>query len=246
MRTTANHIRTLWRFCIIRITKTIWISVEYRLAPEHKYPIWLEDACAAVEYILAHKTIYGTVNKAKFSSTSIVHSGVETAAKVGVVGTSAGAQIAASICHTVKHIDFQVPLFWSKLVQVVGYYFPQILFYGIFNMTGRTPSSYEFSDPMYFITPEALEQYVRGLHQIAIRFYWFHSIKRNAFRDEYDLVDPRVSVVFNSSFENIPSCLFVVAELDPLRDDSYGMDMTCAPEVHQMKRISFSLQGTAR
>ncbi|CAF4507009.1 unnamed protein product, partial [Rotaria sp. Silwood2] len=39
-------------------TKTIWISVEYRLAPEHKFPIWHDDACEVIQQILANKTSY--------------------------------------------------------------------------------------------------------------------------------------------------------------------------------------------
>jgi acetyl esterase/lipase len=41
-------------------TKTIWISVEYRLAPEYKFPIWLDDSCEVTREILANKTAYGT------------------------------------------------------------------------------------------------------------------------------------------------------------------------------------------
>jgi acetyl esterase/lipase len=41
-------------------TKSVWISVEYRLAPENKFPIWLDDACEVTQQILANKTAYGT------------------------------------------------------------------------------------------------------------------------------------------------------------------------------------------
>jgi acetyl esterase/lipase len=44
----------------------------------------------------------------------------------------------------------------------------------------------------------------------------------NALRDDNDKKDPRASVLLNESFDGIPPCLFIVAELDPLRDDSYG------------------------
>ena len=40
-------------------TKSTWISVEYRLAPEYKFPIWLDDACQVTQYILDHKTEFG-------------------------------------------------------------------------------------------------------------------------------------------------------------------------------------------
>jgi acetyl esterase/lipase len=40
-------------------TKSVWISVEYRLGPEHKFPIWLDDGCEVTRQILANKTAYG-------------------------------------------------------------------------------------------------------------------------------------------------------------------------------------------
>jgi acetyl esterase/lipase len=43
-----------------------------------------------------------------------------------------------------------------------------------------------------------------------------------ALRDENDKKDPRASVLLYESFDDVPPCLFIVAELDPLRDDSYG------------------------
>ncbi len=45
----------------------------------------------------------------------------------------------------------------------------------------------------------------------------------SALRDENDRKDPLASVLLQESFENIPPCLFIVAELDPIRDDSYSM-----------------------
>ncbi len=46
----------------------------------------------------------------------------------------------------------------------------------------------------------------------------------NALRNENDKKDPRASVLLHESFDCVPPCLFIVAELDPLRDDSYGIN----------------------
>ena len=43
------------------------------------------------------------------------------------------------------------------------------------------------------------------------------------YRSPDDYKDPRVSALLNTSFEGLPPCLFVVAELDSLRDENLGM-----------------------
>ena len=43
-----------------RSTKMIWISVEYPLGPEHKYPIWLNESAAVTQYIIENKTSFGS------------------------------------------------------------------------------------------------------------------------------------------------------------------------------------------
>lgn len=45
-----------------------------------------------------------------------------------------------------------------------------------------------------------------------------------AFRDENDLKDPRAAILLNRTCADLPPCLFIVAELDPVRDLSYGMN----------------------
>ncbi len=57
------------------------ISVEYRLAPEHRYPAALDDAMSAVRYIGAHAAAFGIDPN-----------------RLGVCGDSAGATLAAATC----------------------------------------------------------------------------------------------------------------------------------------------------
>ena len=57
------------------------LSVDYRLAPEHRFPAAIEDAKAAVHYISAHAADFGI-----------------DAARLGICGDSAGATLAAATC----------------------------------------------------------------------------------------------------------------------------------------------------
>jgi acetyl esterase/lipase len=57
------------------------VSVEYRLAPEYRFPAALQDAMAAVQYVGAHAADFGI-----------------DAARLGVCGDSAGGTLAAAAC----------------------------------------------------------------------------------------------------------------------------------------------------
>jgi acetyl esterase/lipase len=57
------------------------VSVEYRLAPEHRFPAALEDARAAARHISEHASDFGI-----------------DAARLGICGDSAGATLAAAAC----------------------------------------------------------------------------------------------------------------------------------------------------
>ncbi|CAF1437991.1 unnamed protein product, partial [Rotaria sp. Silwood1] len=84
----------------------------------------------------------------------------------------------------------------------------QILVYGWYDFTCATPSFKEFSNQQYFVTPILVDWCIK-----------------NAFNDGFDINDPRISVMRNTSLENLPPTLLIVAELDPVRDDSYSMEM---------------------
>jgi acetyl esterase/lipase len=57
------------------------LSVDYRLAPENRFPAALDDGCAAVEYIAGHAQEFAVD----------VH-------RLGICGDSAGATLAAAVC----------------------------------------------------------------------------------------------------------------------------------------------------
>jgi acetyl esterase len=90
-------------------------SVDYRLAPEHRYPAALHDAVAAVRYIGEHAEEFGI-----------------DGAKLGVCGDSAGATLAAAACQSAARAG--VP---SLALQ--------LLICPILDYAGSTPSKREFS-----------------------------------------------------------------------------------------------------
>jgi acetyl esterase/lipase len=74
------------------------LSVDYRLAPEHRFPAAIADGCAAVRWIAAHaEELY--IDREQ----------------LGVSGDSAGATLAAVVCHTMM-AEGQVPLAFQFLL----------------------------------------------------------------------------------------------------------------------------------
>lgn len=65
--------------------KCIVVSVEYRLAPEHKYPAALDDCFAATQWVCARHEEFGG-----------------DPARVFVTGDSAGANLAAAVCQKAR------------------------------------------------------------------------------------------------------------------------------------------------
>jgi acetyl esterase len=66
----------------------IVVSVDYRLAPEHKYPAAVDDAWAATEWLTANAASLGG-----------------DANRVAVGGDSAGGNLAAVVCHMAQQAD---------------------------------------------------------------------------------------------------------------------------------------------
>ena len=47
----------------------------------------------------------------------------------------------------------------------------------------------------------------------------------NGYENAEDYRTARVDALLNTSFEGLPPCLFIVAELDPLRDSNLGIEI---------------------
>ena len=82
---------------ISRDSPCVVVNVEYRLAPEHKFPANNDDAVCVLRWVMQNKALLGTVNECH----------------VGVGGDSAGGRLAAVVCHELPDINFQVLIYPS-------------------------------------------------------------------------------------------------------------------------------------
>ena len=76
-------------------TKTIWLSVEYRLCPENKFPIPLTDCQSVLEYVYDNKVLFSCED-----------------AKLLICGDSAGGHFSALLSNDFSHlIDAQILIY---------------------------------------------------------------------------------------------------------------------------------------
>lgn len=75
-------------YCIV-------INVEYRLAPEYKFPACYDDAKCVVRWVMMNRSLIGAGNDSK----------------IGVGGAGAGGNIAATMAHEIRGIAYQVLLY---------------------------------------------------------------------------------------------------------------------------------------
>ncbi|XP_078693357.1 arylacetamide deacetylase-like [Branchiostoma floridae x Branchiostoma belcheri] len=80
-------------------TGAVVVSVEYRLAPEHKFPVPFEDCLTATQHFLQHAAEFGV-----------------DPTRIGVAGTSAGGNLAAAVALRLKKEDTLPPLKLQALV----------------------------------------------------------------------------------------------------------------------------------
>lgn len=91
------------------------VSLEWRLAPEHRFPKGLDDVLVVYDWIIHN-----------------IHTYSGDAKKVAVGGDSAGANLAASLTHFLKRHNADIPYF-------------QLLIYPCVNLKMQTPSYKEFA-----------------------------------------------------------------------------------------------------
>jgi acetyl esterase len=149
------------------------VSVDYRLAPAHRFPKAVEDSYAALTW--------ACLNTAKVGATG----------PVGVMGESAGGNLAAVMCLLVR--DRRGPAISH-----------QALLCPATDMTDgatKTPSALA-NRKAPFLTADDMTAY-----------------RRLYLGPDADTADPLVSPLLAARHEGLPPALIQVAEHDPLRDD---------------------------
>lgn len=153
-------------------TGAVVVSVDYRLAPEAPFPAAVEDAWSATESVAASIDRYGA-----------------DAARLGVAGDSAGANLAAVVALLAR--DAGTP-------HLAG----QLLIYPVTDGQARFPSVTENADG-YFLT---LDEMV-----------WFHGHYLGD-RPEL-VTDWRYAPLAAPDKSGVAPAVIAVAEYDPLRDE---------------------------
>ncbi|MET0297783.1 MAG: alpha/beta hydrolase, partial [Microbacterium sp.] len=150
------------------------VAVDYALAPEHRYPVQVEQAFAALEWVFAEADELGI-----------------DAARIGVAGISAGANIAAALT-LVNRDRAQHPL---RL---------QVLEVPVLDLTGRT---------LDLRATRAL-----GIPSL-IALRELRSVARTYLPAAKRAHEPYASPLRAASHAGLPPAVILTAEYDPLRGD---------------------------
>lgn len=101
---------------LANITGCAVVAVNYQKAPEHPYPVPLEDCYAGYAWTRQHADELGV-----------------DPSRIGVAGDSAGGNLAAAACLRARELNEQLPA-------------AQVLIYPALDPRLETPSAYEFAD----------------------------------------------------------------------------------------------------
>lgn len=160
------------------------VSVDYRLAPEYKFPTCLDDVEDAYIWLVDH---------AKSSELVCPH-------RLMVSGDSAGGNLAAAL--TVR---------FQNSGKVSAEYLPkyQLLVYPVTDLT--------FSGESYTTYGTGY-----GLDESGMTFFRDAYIGENLDKNIFDQItqNPEASPLFAEDFSIFPPTLLILAEADPLYDDS--------------------------
>ena len=148
------------------------VAVDYRLAPEHKFPAGLDDCFAAIRWFAAHGDELGI-----------------DPCRIAVAGDSAGGNLAAAVTLLARDRGGPALAF-------------QLLVYPVTHHAFDTPSYDAYADG-YLLTRDGM------------RWNWNHYLP-----DAAAGLDPLASPLLAPDLRGLPPALVIVAECDPLCDES--------------------------
>ena len=173
------------------------VAIDYRLAPEHKFPAGLQDCHAAIRWLAAHGGDLGIDPR-----------------RIAIAGDSAGGNLAAAV--TLMARDRGGPSLAF-----------QLLVYPVTHHAFDTPSYRQYGDG-YLLTAEGM------------RWHWNHYLP-----DAAAGLDPLASPLLAPDLRGLPPALVIVAECDPLRDESeaYARRLAAAGVPVECKRYDGMLHA---
>ena len=148
------------------------VAIDYRLAPEHKFPAGLDDCYAATRWLATHGDSLGIDPR-----------------RIAIAGDSAGGNLAAAVTLMARDRGGPVLAF-------------QLLVYPVTHHAFDTPSYRQYGDG-YLLTAEGM------------RWNWNHYLP-----DAAAGLDPLASPLLAPDLRSLPPALVIVAECDPLCDES--------------------------
>ena len=185
-------------FCTFLADKAdcIVINVNYRHAPEHKFPAPVDEAVAAYEWLLnnAHELVPGI-----------------TQPRIAVGGDSAGGQLAALICHHAKKNDLPQPIL-------------QLLVYPWLTAVADTPSYTSCADAWPLNTKLMrwfLDHYLPNPHSSSSSKKPDLTDPTDPPTPNPTLTNPQLSPLHQPDFTHLAPALIYSAGFDPLRDEAH-------------------------
>ncbi|KRX98268.1 Twinkle protein, mitochondrial, partial [Trichinella pseudospiralis] len=225
---------------LAKLTNMITVSIEYRLAPEHKFPAAIDDCERAIVYFLRHAHKLYSINSDK----------------VVLVGDSAGGNLAAVVTQRLRNKRIQPALKLQVLiypvVQFVDFMTPS--YQMAYHLYGRTalpdPESIVRWMLVYLgLDVEHVPKVLRSDHVDPIRqFRLLQAVQHDQLPPEFldpsyykkplpklnntesseamhrvqsYLLDWQVSPLLQQDMSDLPKALVLTCEFDPLRDEGY-------------------------
>jgi len=171
-----THDKTIRNFA--KHSNSVVISIDYKLSPEHKFPVAIQESATLVKYLRENAKEY-KINKDSIS----------------FVGDSAGANLCLG-----------TTLYLRDELKDISFIKSLILYYGLYGLKD-SPSRRVLGGAWDGLSKEDLEYYETS----------YLNNKEEAKHPYYDCLNADLSY-------DIPPTYLAIAELDPLKDDSFALE----------------------